>query len=376
MKREIKETKKILNPKLKAKISDAKPLTKKAQTGKVEKKVIVEIKPKAKKNIKIPATPVKLAGEKTPANKSKTKKQSAAIVNQKNKPIVKKTPVKITAKAEEKTKSTAAKGKISNPKTQKKSAAETKIKKFEAIKKTAVAERTVKAKTQIKTVAKSEKTAAKKSSGTVSLVSVKKTEKKTVDISKAVKPKVQKTGLIVSAEKSKASTQIVKPETQKKIAANIKIDKSEAKKVKSIVKAEAQVKKVKALEPKIVAEVKIIPKKPVIKKAKPISSAVLRGKKGRYDFEVFPLDANFEPVSAIYVISKRITDKRKRGHHKLVCIGQTESIVDGIKMHKKDKCIKQNAANVICLLKEDNEKNRLKIADDLREAHAIACNRQ
>ncbi len=115
------------------------------------------------------------------------------------------------------------------------------------------------------------------------------------------------------------------------------------------------------------------PQKKVAKKLKPIGSAVFRGKKKTYDFQIFPLDQNFEDTKAVYIISKRRIDERKRAHHKLVCIDQAESIVDEIKKHKKDKCIKRNEANVICLLKEEDENNRLKIAADLREAHAIAC---
>lgn len=116
--------------------------------------------------------------------------------------------------------------------------------------------------------------------------------------------------------------------------------------------------------------------KPVKKKIKPIGSAVVRGKMGRYDFEMFSLDAEIKDGSAIYVISKRITDKSGRGHHKFVCIGQSESLLGELKKHKKDKCIKQHNANVICLLREEDEKNRLKIETDLREAHTIFCNQK
>ena len=132
----------------------------------------------------------------------------------------------------------------------------------------------------------------------------------------------------------------------------------------------------KKVEKKIEIVIPPITAKPVRKKIKPIGSAVVRGKTRRYDFEVFPLDAELKDGSAIYVISKRITDKRGRGHHKFVCIGQTESFLGEIKRHKKDKCIKQHKANVICLLREENETNRLKIETDLREAHTIACNQK
>jgi alpha-L-arabinofuranosidase len=114
-----------------------------------------------------------------------------------------------------------------------------------------------------------------------------------------------------------------------------------------------------------------VARKAVKKKTKPISSAVFRGKKDRYDFQVFPIDAEFEDVSAIYIISKRKIDKRKKAHHALVCIGQTDSILDEMKKHKKGKCVKQHQANAISILPETNEKTRLKIETDLKAAHAI-----
>jgi hypothetical protein len=110
------------------------------------------------------------------------------------------------------------------------------------------------------------------------------------------------------------------------------------------------------------------------KKSQIISEAVFRGKKNLYNFEVFPLTAEFEDVAAIYVISKRINDKKGKGHHKFVCIGQTESVLGDIKKHTKGKCIKQNKANVVCILAEQDEKSRQRIEADLRESHAIVCN--
>ena len=82
----------------------------------------------------------------------------------------------------------------------------------------------------------------------------------------------------------------------------------------------------------------------------------------------------FEDVSAIYVISKRKIDKRKKGHHALVCIGQTESLLGEIKRHKKGKCVKKYQANVISILPEENEKKRLRIETDLKAAHTVVCN--
>lgn len=114
--------------------------------------------------------------------------------------------------------------------------------------------------------------------------------------------------------------------------------------------------------------------KQVRKKSPKISEAIFRGTKSLYNFEVFPLTSEFEDTSGIYVISKRKTDKSGKGHHAFVCIGQTDSILEEIKKHRKAKCVKQHAANVVCLLKETSEEKRQKIEADLRLAHASVCN--
>jgi hypothetical protein len=142
------------------------------------------------------------------------------------------------------------------------------------------------------------------------------------------------------------------------------------------VKPEIATKKTKIVEKKVEIVITPIKQKPIKKKIKPIGSAIVRGKSGKYSFEVFSLDAELKDGSAIYVISKRVTDKSGKGHHKFVCIGQTESLLGDLKKHKKDKCIKQYKANVICLLREEDENNRLKIETDLRQAHTIVCNQK
>ena len=181
------------------------------------------------------------------------------------------------------------------------------------------------------------------------------TEKKTKPIKEKIEAKVKsakrKVVIPTAAKKTMPKSNTIKPEVS-------------PRKAKTVEK-----------EPEIVIAPPVAPKI-VKKKLKPIGSAVVRGRNGRYDFEVFSLDAEIKDGSAIYVISKRMTDKSGRGHHKFVCIGQTESLLIDLKKHAKGKCIKQHKANVICLLREESEKNRLKIETDLREAHTIACNHQ
>lgn len=145
-----------------------------------------------------------------------------------------------------------------------------------------------------------------------------------------------------------------------------KVIKAKTKKIAQIVPAK------KATAIKIETVNLPVEKKLIKKKNKPIGSAVFRGRKDRYDFKVFPLDNEFENVSAIYIISRRKIDRQKKGHHALVCIGQTDSILGEIKRHK-NKCIKKHNANVISILPETDARKRLRIEEDLKAAHVVAC---
>jgi hypothetical protein len=173
------------------------------------------------------------------------------------------------------------------------------------------------------------------------------------------KPQPQTENPKVANKEVKANTNNISPNDKKLIGKNLQS-------VKAIDDQKTELKNT-PLEPETIAS------KLKKKKAKAIGAAVFRGKKERYDFEVFPIDGEFEDVSAIYIISKRKIDKRKRAHHALVCIGQTDSLVAELKKHRKGKCVKKFAANSISLLREANEKQRLKIETDLKAAHAIPC---
>ncbi len=177
------------------------------------------------------------------------------------------------------------------------------------------------------------------------------------------KIKISKVKLADVLNKRKAIEKKSQVESAGKVAQKLRI-----KQIKSPVAPQ----KIKSTDTKVEATIKL--QKPKPKKAKPIGAAVFRGRRERYDFQVYPLDTQFDNISAIYVISKRKIDRQKKGHHALVCIGQTDSVVDELKKHTRSKCVKKYAANVISILPEANEKRRLKIEEDLKAAHTIACN--
>ena len=182
-------------------------------------------------------------------------------------------------------------------------------------------------------------------------------------VAKKLKRKTEKVKPTVTAKEAKSKTQKAKPTILAKIV----------KKDVGKIKTAAPTRKIKTVKNDLKAVSLPVTKKPKDKRAKPISSAVFRGKKDRYDFKVFALNEKFEAIPAVYVISKRKIDKRKKGHHALICIGATDSIFDELRKHKKGKCVKKYEANVVSILPEADEKKRLKIETDLKAAHSIPC---
>ena len=194
----------------------------------------------------------------------------------------------------------------------------------------------------------------------------------TVSVEKTIQPaKKSKAKVVEVAAKPKAQKEIIAPKIAK-----VNIPKIKSEKIKAVASVKiAPTKKIKAVEPPVEAVEEIaapIPK-PKKKKVKPLGAAIFRGVKERYDFQVFPIESEFEDAAAIFIISRRVVDRNKRAHHRMVCIGQTDSVLSEIKKHRKGKCFKKYEANAISVLREGDEQKRLKIESDLKSAHTIPC---
>ncbi len=354
--------------------------------------------------------------KKTTLTKPKTRQKLSASVAKNAKMPEKSVSAKkiVSAKSikppAKKTEKTAAKTKVQNAKTVRTANGKILTAKPKAAKvKTIAAEKSI-SRTGKKIAAKSVSAVTPKKSKTVAPASVSKIKKtiekfpvktaktkvgvakktlETVKPKTATKPKTiaPKIKNVPKKSAAKAVSKVVTREVKIKTARNSAKPKISAQperkdilkyakpaitgKVKSPQRKAASIKiEVAKIEPKILEEIKVPKKKPL----RAISSAIFRGEKDRYQFKVYEIGESFKEISAVYVISKRITDRRNRGHHKLICIGQTNSILKDLKTHRKSKCLRVNKANVISILREENEEIRLKIENDLKAAHSIACN--
>ncbi|MGI9035460.1 MAG: hypothetical protein ACR2GD_05415 [Pyrinomonadaceae bacterium] len=108
------------------------------------------------------------------------------------------------------------------------------------------------------------------------------------------------------------------------------------------------------------------------RKSLKITDAVVRGEKTNYEFEVFPIETEFEPQPAVYIFSRRKLDKTGRGHQKFVRVGQTASLDGDFSKYKKNFA-SNSRANVICVYVEEEENSRRKIEEELKAAHLISC---
>ncbi|MEO8573423.1 MAG: hypothetical protein ABI481_05595 [Pyrinomonadaceae bacterium] len=104
-----------------------------------------------------------------------------------------------------------------------------------------------------------------------------------------------------------------------------------------------------------------------------LSDALFRGHQTDHFFKVYPLTAAIADQPAVFIISRRVTDQRGRGHQLAVCIGETESTLNELKKHKRSACAKENAANVVCLLKEKDAKMRRTVIEDLLASRSFSC---
>ena len=104
-----------------------------------------------------------------------------------------------------------------------------------------------------------------------------------------------------------------------------------------------------------------------------ISDAVFRGKKGDHTFEVYPFGGEVPDEAAVFILSRRKLLRSGHVSHAVSCIGETLSVAAELKKHRRSKCVKTNESNVICVLREENEKNRNLKLIDLTSARMFGC---
>ena len=105
-----------------------------------------------------------------------------------------------------------------------------------------------------------------------------------------------------------------------------------------------------------------------------LGTIVLTGASGtEYRFDVCPWGEDFEPLAAVYAVTRRFK-RRDSYSHEVLHVGYTSDLPERFEDHHKPDCFKQKRANCICIHREDDESARLRIEEDLVEKYKPPCN--
>ena len=91
-----------------------------------------------------------------------------------------------------------------------------------------------------------------------------------------------------------------------------------------------------------------------------------------YAFEVFPFDATFHPVAAVYVVTHRADSGNRE--HKVLFAGVTERMPEHLRDHPKVECFVDNGANCVGVHRLEGGEARKEALGDLIGQLGPTCN--
>ena len=98
----------------------------------------------------------------------------------------------------------------------------------------------------------------------------------------------------------------------------------------------------------------------------------------RYHFQVWPLEARFKSLAAVFFITKRAYDSGtyRRASHDGIYIGHTEDLSAALASAAQLERFKKFGANCVCLHLVATEERRIAVQEDLLAAHSTHCNHE
>jgi hypothetical protein len=98
----------------------------------------------------------------------------------------------------------------------------------------------------------------------------------------------------------------------------------------------------------------------------------IKGISGReYKFRAYPLDTKFSHFGAVYFITSRNQNPDGRIAHSRIYCGRTSDL--SIRIDDAPS-FKENNANCICILPQDDKDSRVEIENDIRQNYTLLCN--
>jgi hypothetical protein len=92
-----------------------------------------------------------------------------------------------------------------------------------------------------------------------------------------------------------------------------------------------------------------------------------------YDFDLFPIDAEFRPIAAVYVVSRR-TGRGGAQEHEVLYVGETANLQAVLANHPKAECFTRHKADSVGVHRQEDETSRRETVADLVAELRPPCN--
>jgi hypothetical protein len=113
---------------------------------------------------------------------------------------------------------------------------------------------------------------------------------------------------------------------------------------------------------------------PVAKTTK-IDQVAFAGRSGqRYEFRIYVWDTKFKAVPGVYVVASRTMEPGQRAAYQPLFVGAGTDLSGALKDHPRDECFQMYYANVVGVLKEEDQARRAQIVADLLDGLSPPCN--
>ena len=92
-----------------------------------------------------------------------------------------------------------------------------------------------------------------------------------------------------------------------------------------------------------------------------------------YDFDLFPIAAEFRPIAAVYVVSRR-TGRGGAQEHEVLYVGETANLQAVLANHPKAECFTRHKADSVGVHRQEDETSRRETVADLVAELRPPCN--
>ena len=92
-----------------------------------------------------------------------------------------------------------------------------------------------------------------------------------------------------------------------------------------------------------------------------------------YDFDIFPIDAEFHAIAAVYVVTRR-TGRGGPAEHEVLYVGETARLQAHFVNHPKAECFATHKADCVGVHRQEDAGSRRETVDDLVAELKPPCN--